>query len=201
MTFTKHTYQISIRLFGGKIGEENPVFKVKKENAPLRISSSNWPRKLIFGYVIQILILYRLEKKNIFCIFVPPAFFRRILDITELWPEVILTQKYWIRRQNKSTAQIWRIFLRIEWRKWFLVQLPSSIWRGDKEEQHYFEVKKRGNPHISPPNWLGWLIFGYVAQLLIFYRLVWKRSIFAFSTPQHPHPSNWSTTEFWPKEV
>ena len=34
-------------------------------------------------------------------------------------------------------------------------QLPSSIWRGDKEGTAFFKVKKGWNPHISPPNWLG----------------------------------------------
>ena len=42
-----------LALFGGEIEEEQPFFKVKKEKTP-NISSSNCPRSLIFGYVIQL---------------------------------------------------------------------------------------------------------------------------------------------------
>ena len=56
------------------------------------------------------------------------------------------------------------------------------------EEQHFFEVEKESGTHISPPNWLRGLIFGYVIQLLIFYRLAEKKVIFAFLTPQLPLP-------------
>ena len=65
------------------------------------------------------------------------------------------------------------------------------------EEQHFFEVRNGGKPHIFPPNWLRWLIFGYVIQLQIFYQLAKKGTTFAFLTPQHPLPqigANWILT-------
>ena len=67
------------------------------------------------------------------------------------------------------------------------VKLPSPIWRKDiREEQHFLRSKGRREPYISPSNWLEGLIFGYVVQLLIFYRLAEKEGVLRFlllSTP------------------
>ena len=37
------------------------------------------------------------------------------------------------------------------------------------EEQRFLEAKNEGTPHISPPNGLRGLTFGYVIQLKTFY--------------------------------
>ena len=66
----------------------------------------------------------------------------------------------------------------------FLAQFRGKM----KEEQHFFGDQKRGEPHITSPNWLGGLIFGYVIQLLILYRLAEKGTNFAFLIPQHRLP-------------
>ena len=63
----------------------------------------------------------------------------------------------------------------------FLAQFEGEII----EEQHFFEVKKGGKPHNSPPEWLSGFIFWYDTQLLIFYRLAEKGANFACLTPQH----------------
>ena len=91
----------------------------------------------------------------------------------------------------------------------FLVQFVEEIG----EEQLFFEVKKGRNPHICPPNWLGELIFRYVMQLLIFYRLAQKRANFLFFRPHttlfsklrhdwiltqvHPHSYTSNTPSKW----
>ena len=49
-----------------------------------------------------------------------------------------------------------------------------------------FQGHKGGNPYISPPNWLVGLIFWYVIQLLIFYRLAKKVANLGVLTSQHP---------------
>ena len=54
------------------------------------------------------------------------------------------------------------------------------------EEQHLFEVKSRGKPHISQPNASTRLIFGYVIQLQLYCRLAEKGEFFAFLNHLYP---------------
>ena len=78
-------------------------------------------------------------------------------------------------------------------------QLPSLIWKEVRRGTVFFQfLKNEEHPHISPPNWLQRLVFGYEIQLLILYRLVWKKSIFCvfdLLAPPHPH-AYWGIIEF-----
>ena len=58
----------------------------------------------------------------------------------------------------------------------FQLNLKGKMGR----KEHFFKVKKGENPHISFPNWPGRLIFEYVVQLWVFYRLAQKQTIFVF---------------------
>ena len=81
----------------------------------------------------------------------------------------------------------------------------SQIYLDGREigkEQHFFEVKSRGKPHISHPNWSRGSNFGYVIQLRIFYRLAEKKGQFLRPWPlrtQSPKLGhNWiSTPKSW----
>ena len=54
-------------------------------------------------------------------------------------------------------------------------QLPSSIWEGgDSEETALFQSQKDKNTNIFPSNLPERLIFDYVVQLLILYRMAQK---------------------------
>ena len=57
--------------FGGERRKKQPFFNVK-EGGNFNISSSNRPRRLNFGYFVQLWIIYRMaEKETIFAILFP----------------------------------------------------------------------------------------------------------------------------------
>ena len=78
----------------------------------------------------------------------------------------------------------------------FLAQLEWELG----EEQPFFEVKKRENLHISPPNWPKRLIFGcFSISDCLSIRL--KRNYFLDFSPSAYPLSDLSTTEFWFKVI
>ena len=80
-------------------------------------------------------------------------------------------------------------------------QLPSPIWGRDREGTNFFQAQKREKHHIFSPNWPRRLIFGYVMQLWILYRLTQKGTIFAFLIHSYLPLPNWSIAEFWLRVV
>ena len=111
-----------LALFGVKMRDKQFFFKVKKRK-PLHFSSANWPRRLIFGYVIQLWVVYWLtQKKSIFCDFSPPTLPPANLSITEFWSKANPASKYQIHCQSKHISRIiWSIFVSVELIKWFSV--------------------------------------------------------------------------------
>ena len=89
--------------------------KVKKGNPPPRphISSPNWLRRLIFGYVMLLWILYQLVQKRTF-------FYSLNSDSLYIWawlscdPIVVPTQTYLIHCQTEPIDRIGVILVRIK---------------------------------------------------------------------------------------
>ena len=72
-------------------------------------------------------------------------------------------------------------------------QLLGPIWWGDNGGTALFQrVKKEKNLYIPPTNCLKMLIFGYVMQLKVLYRLVLIKTIFLSLTLQHPLAQIWT---------